>query len=194
MVKISHPSMRRARDNYVQEGSTPESYMVEDATAIDNSNSQVSFVTPPIGPPEEIKREHIVDPPKPEVEPEVKNILNDLIFLGSASKYVNIGTHRFKISTLTHREHNLLMKELYKFGDGADLFTMRTLTLAFALRAVDDTPLENLPMPNEYDSDFDKKMAIIDSMQMNVVTKLYDTYNELSDEVDENLLGEEIKN
>ena len=191
MPKVTHPSMRRARDSSVQRPA-PQSYVVEDETGAHsesyaNSDAKVqeapAFV-PPV--PEEIKREPmLVDSP-------------DLIFLGRASQDVEIGGHKFVITTLTHREHNDLMKQLYKFGDGADLFTLRTLTLAFALKSVNGTPLEEMHMPLEeeekFSTDFDKKLSIIDTMQMNVVTKLYDAYNELADSVDKNLQGEEVKN
>lgn len=206
MAKVTHPSMRRARDSSVQRPE-PQSYTVEDETGAHSESyadpeatmQEVPAFVPPV--PEEIKREPmLVDSPQPaaEAKTERKSMLEDLIFLGRASKDVDIGGHNFVITTLTHREHNDLMKQLYKFGDGADLFTLRTLTLAFALKSVNGTPLEEMHMPLEeeekFSSDFDKKLGIIDTMQMNVVTKLYDAYNELADSVDKNLQGEEVKN
>lgn len=175
--------MRRARDIPV---SNAPSYVVEDET---NSEEYIADELPV----EQINTK-VVEPIK---APETtnKNILESLIFLGSSSKDVDIGGHKFKISTLTHREHNHLMKELYKFGEGADLFTLRTLTLAFALKTVDNTPLENMALPDEEQlTPFAKKLAIIDSMQMNVIAKLYNEYNDLLKDVDSKVNGPEIKN
>ncbi len=176
--------MRRARDIPV---SNAPSYVVEDETSNEKNITEEMPIEP--------VHSKVVDPIR---APEVanKDMLESLIFLGSSSKDVEIGGHKFKISTLTHREHNHLMKELYKFGEGADLFTLRTLTLAFALKTVNNTPLENITLPDEeqYLTSFAKKLAIIDSMQMNVIAKLYNEYNDLLKDIDDKVNGQEIKN
>ena len=117
-MAITHPSMRRAGD--ISNKNTPinesETYVVENATD-DNSTNLSEHPVNPIGTPE------VIPSPvsTPSIEPTNKKMLESLIFLGRITKEVNVGKFKFSIATLTHREHNLLMQELYKFGDGADL-------------------------------------------------------------------------
>lgn len=198
---ISHPSMQRAGDISNQKSQPEtETYVVKDETHLEATNplegqEQIHYSAGPVGPPEVIPSP--VSTP-PVVESPNKDMLESLIFLGLITKEVEIGVFKFSITTLTHREHNLLMKELYKFGDGADLFTIRTLTLAHSVKLVNDVLLEDLPLSDKEESrletKFDKKLAIIDSLQMSVVEKLFDAYTELSNQSDSLLDGEQVKN
>jgi hypothetical protein len=137
----------------------------------------------------------VVEPIQPPESPQRK-IFEDLIFLGSISDVVEIQGHKFKISTLTHRENNSLMREVYKFGGEADLFIIRTLTLAQCVRSVDDVPLEQLEVDGEFGSDYEKKLAILDSMQNSVIEELFDFYTKLDETGKKNIKddGEKIKN
>ena len=204
-MTISHPSMVRVRDTSDQNPPKQE-YVVDDATdqlenkpVTEADEGSVIYTGPggfaPPGPPE-VMPSPVSNPPQPIVTD--KNMLESLIFLGKISDEVEISGFKFDISTLTHREHNLLMQELYKFGDGADLFTIRTLTMAHAVKKVNGKLLEEFVLEPEQEdlleTNFDKKLAIIDSMQMTVVEKLFDAYTELTNKSDSSLDGEKVKN
>lgn len=207
---ISHPSMQRAGDISNQKSQPEtETYVVKDETHPEATNplgnqEQVHYsAAGPIGPPvgRPMGPPEIIPSPvstSPAVESPNKNMLESLIFLGRINEEVEIGEFKFGVATLTHGEHNSLMQELYKIGDSVGLFTMRTLTLAHAVKSVNDTPLEDLPLSEEeearLETKFDKKLAIIDGLQMNVVERLFDVYNALIEKSDSLLDGEQVKN
>ena len=78
--------------------------------------------------------------------------------------------------------------------EAADLFVVRILTLATALRSIDGTPLKDLEVEGDFQDDKHKCMSIIDNMQLAIVEKLYDEYNSLLKESDTLLAGDKIKN
>ncbi len=172
--------MKGAGGSPVPSATTTTTYVVDDASGL--------------GAPVEVMTPIIVGTDRPEVSTERRGLLESLIFLGSASKTVDLGGCKFKLSTLSNQEHNQLVKELYRFGAAADVLVVRTLTLALALKTVNDVLLEDLPTDQEYDSVVAKKSAIVDSMQQKVVSKLYDEYEQLVESVDKQLSGPEIKN
>jgi len=91
------------------------------------------------------------------------------------------------------------MKNIYNLGEGVDLFTIRTITLAYALISVNGMKIEDIPLTDAIDvtkinNMFEKKKAIINSMQRSVVEKIHDAYVVLTDEIDESLDGDQIKN
>jgi len=182
MAKMTHPSMRRAGEKSVQT-KAPKAYVVEDASS-DKLDEQLKDFEQP----KEVQQF------ESSVPPERKKKLESLVFLGKLSKDVKIMDHTFTLQTLTNKENNDIMKALYVFGDGADLFTIRVLTLANALKAVNGEPLGAIEIDGEFESDFHKRIAIIDDMQLLVIEKLYDAYNELLEECDKLVGGgEEIK-
>lgn len=140
--------------------------------------------------------EPVVVAPPIETKSLNRKMFEDLVFLGAVSDIIDIQGHKFTVSTLTLREQNELMREVYKFGDAADLFTVRTSTLAYCVKSVDGMDLEQIDMGGVFDSAYEKRLAILESMQKSVIEKLYDFYAKLSKTSEENIKGaeEEIKN
>lgn len=188
-MTVSHPSMRRAKTEPKKETPPKQVYVVENAT------NQVDIV--------EANEQAAMQKKQQEVTESTKStsLIEDLLFLGRARKEVAIGKLKFEISTLTQNESAELMKEIYRTKDGADLFAVRSLTLSYAIRSVnniefDEVPLESTQEEAEFETARDKKMAILGKMQKNVVEKLHEEYVELV-ENSENALegsGEEVKN
>jgi hypothetical protein len=124
------------------------------------------------------------------------------LFLGSAKREVTIGKIKFEISTLTQRENSELVKELYKVSDGADLFVIRALTLAYAIKYVNNVPFDEVPLSSfeeeaKFSTALEKKIHILEKMQKNIVEKLHDEYINLVDNSDKALEGdggEQLKN
>lgn len=194
MPKITHPSLGRAGAKSAQQ-TGPQSYVVDDATSkIDPSTIEEQIkrfegasehAGPPMGPPVQI------DAPKPPNPNKAK--LESILFIGRLTRDVDIDGHKFVLSTLTNKEHNMMVKELYKFGDGADLFTIRVLTLANALKSIDDVSLNDIDVDGEFENDFYRRMAILDNMQLAIIEKLYDEYSELVGEEENLSESEEVK-
>ena len=187
MVKITHPTMGKGAGTNVSKAIP--SYTVEDATSIPNNPKTIDehikkFEASPEPPPVEA-------PPRPSNPNKAK--LESLLFIGRLTTEVDLYDHKFEISSLTNKEHSQMVKELYKFGDGADLFTIRVLTLANALRSIDSVPLDDVACDGEFPSPYYRRMAILDNMQLSLVEKLYEAYSVLIAEVDEASQGEEIK-
>ena len=80
---------------------------------------------------------------------------------------------------MTNKEHDLMLKELYKFADKADLFTVRILTLANALKSVNGVSMDDIYIDGEFESDYHRKIAILDGMQLAVIEGLYKGYSNL---------------
>lgn len=192
-MPVEHPSMRRTKPVSGTQTKT-ETYVVEDATQ--PQASPEAEVPAPI--PQHImsgaQQPAPVSSAPPELVPYRKVQLEDLIFLGRMKKEIEIGTVKFEISTLSHDENTELMKSLYSFEGGADLFTIRTLTLAYAIRAINSVPFGDIDMEGDFAEVYDKKVAILNKMQKGVVEKLHDDFVELTEESENSLTGEEIKN
>lgn len=120
--------------------------------------------------------------------------LENLIFMGRHSKEIELAGHKFEISTLTHRENNDVMGELVNFGDAADLFTIRVLTLAHALKKIDGICLNDIDINEDFSSNYHKRMTIVDNLQLALVEKLYKSYEELVKESNDIIEGETVKN
>jgi hypothetical protein len=163
-------------------------------TVPDESIQDVSQVSVTSGPKETV----VVQPQQNErAEVKSKSMLEDLIFLGRTSRNVEIGGFDFELSTLTQQESTSLMKNLFQLsGDGSDVFLMRSMTMAYAIRSVNGVPLEDVPLPGDqvYETAYKKRLAVIDNMQRTIVEKLHDEYVDLSEKTEEALDGEDLKN
>jgi len=195
MSPIEHPSMRKAKVVSKQPAPQQETYVVDDATSEREPPVEILAESNPVTEseaPVEIEKEEEPDIP-------ARGMLESLIFLGNASKDIEIGGMNFVINTLSHKDNTLLMKNIYNLGEGVDLFTIRTITLAYALISVNGMKIEDIPLTDAIDvtkinNMFEKKKAIINSMQRSVVEKIHDAYVVLTDEIDESLDGDQIKN
>ena len=194
-MTVSHPSMRRAKvDPKKETVHKPEVYVVENATDQPHANMYILAAN-------EQAALHKAEAPKSVENEEKISLLEDLLFLGSVKKEVEIGKLKFEISTLTQNESAGLMKELYKTEDGADLFTIRALTLAYAIKSVNGVSFDEVPLSShqeeaQFETALAKKMAILGKMQKNVVEKIHEEYIELVDKSEGALdnKAEDLKN
>jgi len=208
MTKITHPAMK-ANNQVADKNAKILNYVVDDPT-IDEHLRQfessaytgevaalptASYVAPPVSmPPVSPVEELVID----DVLPEIKAKAESLLFLGKITKDVTIVGHKYSLSTLTAKEHNQMMKELYNIADAADLFTIRSYTLGNALKAIDDVTVDSMDaFENEtfdmFVNKFMRRVAIVDNMQLSIVEKLYNEYNTLLQEADSIINGQLIK-
>lgn len=200
MVNLTHPKMMKGRDT---PKTTPQaqSYVVDNMSGgepdADFDRRLAEFEGTALSEPQQIEVQRPV-PPAVETkvmnEAQVQKALEDLIFIGRYTKEVELGGHKFELGTLTHRENNDIVAELMTLGEAADLFTVRVLTLAFALRKIDGVTLNDMPIDMEFEDNLQKRMTIIDYLQLGVVERLHKAYEEMVGESESAVFGENVKN
>ena len=192
MATINHPSMKRAGDNSVIKTEQRQTNFVVDNPTQDIDNHLEQFeVERPLMPPAEVfEREKVPVVILSPEQQEQKRRLEKLIFTGRQLKVVDILEHKFELSTVTNKEHQEMVKGL---GDNVDLFKIRSLTLANALRTIDGIRLDDLTNKDNDLTDFLRRVDIIDNLQLALVEKLYEEYNNLLKENDTLISGASIK-
>jgi len=189
MAKLTHTDMNSTE---APRQAKPQTYVVDDATqpptsSIDERMAQ--FEAPPQQP-----QKTGVEFPLPPKRP-ISKVLEKLIFIGRLNEEVEIDGVKFEVSTLTNRENNQIVKMMYNFSDAADLFTLRVLTLANAVKKIDGVALDDIDIEGEFESDFHKRISIVDNLQISVVSALYEAYEKLTGEEEEaSKDDEELKN
>jgi hypothetical protein len=197
MAKITHSKMGRV-PSPAQSAGGKEVYVVDDMSEqseIDTVDQRLAEFEAPStleNAPEDVAVEFKM-PPRQNSETQ-KKTLESLIFMGRHSKEVEIADHKFEISTLTHKEHNNIVKELMTFGDAADLFTIRVLTLAYAVKSIDDVSLDDLDIGGDFENDYHKRTTIIDNLQLALVERLNAEYEKMVEEAESVVYHEAIKN
>jgi len=176
MAKLTHTDMNSTE---APRQAKPQTYVVDDATqppasSIDERMAQ--FEAPP-----QQSQKTGVEFPLPPKRP-VSKALEQLIFIGKLTEEVEIGGAKFEISTLTNKENNQIVRMMYNFSEAADLFTLRILTLANAVRKINGITLDDIDIEGDFESDFHKRISIIDNLQISVVSTLYEAYEKLSGE------------
>lgn len=204
MSKITHSTMMRGRD-IPASNEDSEMYIIDDmsnateAMIEDDLDKRLSAFEASSDAPPTINTP-LVDipvafniPKRPNVA-EQKKALESLIFMGRHSKEIEIANHKFEISTLSHKEHNSIVRELMKFGEAADLFTIRILTLAYAIKSIDGIPIDDIDIGEEFESNYEKRTTIIDNLQLALVERLNNAYEKMVDEAESVIYHEAIKN
>jgi len=192
MSKLTHESMRPAKEDKKPAGQGPQTYVVDDATTapapeqnIDNRLAE--FDAPE---PEKTGAEFDLPPRKP-----ISKTLEKLIFVGRISTEVEIDGAVFELSTLTNKEHGEIVRRMYRFAEAADLFIVRVLTLANAIKKIDGISLDDIDLDGSFEDDFHKRISIIDQLQLSVVEQLFEEYEKLvEDKTEAETEDKEIKN
>lgn len=199
-MNIVHPSMKKATGSATSTKIQQETFVVDDAMQIDEHLQQFGQAERPLMPSDEVlnKAKEIPKPPKDlKKEAEFKKLEN-ILFLGRLTKIIELADSKFEVSTLTNKEQNDIVRELYTFSEGADLFIIRTLTLGHALKTINGIKLDDMDLFTEeeeqlFSSKYKRRMAIIDHMQLFVIEKIYEEYNNLLKENESLLAKDTIK-
>lgn len=179
MAKIEHNSMRSVKDPGPGVVG-PQTYVVDDAS---NLEERISQFEAPAAPPVQAV----------ETKPVSKD-LEKLIFIGRVTSEVDISGSKFELGTLLNKEQDEIVKMLYTFTNPGDLFAVRSLTLAHALKSVDGMSLDDIQVGGDFESDFKRRVEIINCLQVSVVEQLFTEYEKLLGNVDKSVEGDEIKN
>lgn len=209
MVKITHPSMRKGRDTSVQ--NSPETFVVEDASGdteysqaelevsqdYQHTNDEVDDIEERLKQFEKSTPKHT----KQDLHSEIKEVkkapkqkLESLLFAGRIEQDFELAGTKYTISTLTNKEHNSVIRELYSFGDAADLFVIKSLTLALALKSINGIDLDDIEIDGDFENDLYRRKEIVDNLQMTVVEKLYENYSTMRQASTKMVQGEDLKN
>lgn len=190
MSKLSHPSMGKVQSPQVNLPK-PQTYVVADETQTNSIQDRLAQFE---APSQDTKTETGIEFKMP-VKKSLPEVLEKLIFIGRISEEIPIAGSKFEITTLTNREHAQIIKVMYGFTDPADLFTIRILTLANALKKIDGVALDDLQVEGDFEDDFHKRLSIVDNLQLSIVEKLYSEYEKLLKvESDVGKDKEELKN
>jgi len=134
-----------------------------------------------------------------EVEERVKapSALKDLVLFGKVEEEVSVGGFTFKMSTLTNREQQTLVKELVKLEDEERLMNVKMFTLAMSITSVNGSPISHF-VSSDSESEFMLAVSLLNEMQSNLVNHLYDQYELIVQKSNsffkDGELGEHIKN
>lgn len=215
MTKVTHPSLRRGKGTTAQTVQ-PRSFVVSDETESNGQHTrppQAREIAPggfddlddrlkqfEAGPSDYSIKPDIVDQPIEAVEksPAVSNklpqkTLEELLFAGRVKTEFSIAGNKYVIATLTNKEQNYVITEMYGFGDAADLFVIKSLTLAMALKSINGVDIGDILMDGEFKSDVYQRKEVIDNLQVSIVEKLYDNYSKMISEGNRLVLGEDLK-
>jgi hypothetical protein len=182
MATITHNSMRKAPIVSQAQEQTPlqQEFVVEDLSAFEG------------GPEPELPVKAVEI--KPELSEEARKKIEDLIFLGRTIKTIEIAGHKFELSTLSHKEHNALAKELAKLGnESSDVWRIRVYTLSFAIRSVDGVAFDALDLGQEFATLLEKKLYVLDNMQLRVIEQLFVEFGQMLDDSEKVVTGDAIK-
>lgn len=118
--------------------------------------------------------------------------IKNLIYSGRKSIEVDVSGFKFKIQTLKNKDNKEIVKKIISLSNEEQIIGARNYTLAMAIDSINDTPLENFYDGTDLTSSFDKKVAIIDELDENIVEILFKKYVELKKDLAKSLESENI--
>jgi hypothetical protein len=131
------------------------------------------------------------------IESENKKIsmksLKDLIFLGRIERSVEINGFLFKLTTLSVQEQKDVVFKLIKIPEENRIFNAKIVSLAFAVKSINLIPLDQIDVDGNFEDLNDKKINIMQELQVSVINKLYKIYEEMITESEYEVNIEEIK-
>lgn len=205
MPKITHSNQSRGAAVDQSQGQQKPIYVVDDMSDVSDIDRKLQeyegTATEPSPEPQptsttEARLPIPTTPPSPASidEKTLQESLEELIFMGRQTKEIELAGHKFELSTLTHREHHQMVREVMDISNDADIFVIRIFTLALAIRSIDGKKLSDISVDGKFDSEYHKNIAIIDHLQLKMVERLYEEYESLVKDTNENVFGDNIKN
>ena len=119
--------------------------------------------------------------------------LKDLIFIGKTERKVELGGFEFVLSSVTAEDQRTMISRLLRMPEDSRAFYAKIISLAFSIKTVNLTPLEMIEVDGNFEDVIEKKMHIIQSLQVSLVNKLYMTYEQLMSESNAEVDIEEVK-
>jgi hypothetical protein len=179
-MTIENQTMRKA--NVVsKQPSQNKTFVVDDAS---QPRPEMKMETPPTP---DIVKNRVEQPVQ-----QTRGILENLVFLGRTTEDISVGDYVFTLRTLTHQEMCDIDHRVEQ--EGGDTVTLNTYTLALSMEAINGTSIDDLSSENFPSSPFEKRLAIVSTMQRSIVSYLYDKYTQMLIRVNDSIDGDQIKN
>jgi len=183
---------RRNRSNVEQGGR--DSNVADKIKAINNMSPQMNDLL------DKVRELNESDAEQKPAKPASRSI-KELILFGRVSRTVQMGDYSFFMTTLNNKEQKRLVRSLTDLEQSDRLLNVKTYTLSFVVKSINETKLEDI---YEYDDDEDDmtteevRRAVIDNLPYALVTELFEVYDEMAKEsmdlVKPEKMGDEIKN
>lgn len=125
----------------------------------------------------------------------ISSLVERLIFSGKNTEKVTINDLTFEMSSLTEGEVRTMMSNLYLHDEDKRQVFMKSFGVAASLRSVNEVSIETLAAEQDGETLFDKKVNLVQELQVSLVSKLFGVFDRLnkgSGITDEQV--EEIKN
>lgn len=119
--------------------------------------------------------------------------LRDLIFLGRIEKMVECGDISFSLRSITAEDQRHMIAKLLKMPEDSRLLLSKVIALTFSVEKVNNVSLEDICEDEELTDKYDRRMSVIQNLQVSVVNKLYRAYEELLEESNSKIDIEDVK-
>jgi hypothetical protein len=118
--------------------------------------------------------------------------LQSLLFIGRLEKEIVISGFKFKMTTVNNVEQKSIFVLTAKADDNEKAFVLRNATLAYAISEINDIPIDNFIESEE--ENIDRRIEFFNNLSTALVSKLFDTYGNLSKQSNDMVVSEDIKN
>lgn len=124
-----------------------------------------------------------------------KQLLEKLIFMGRNEDSIDIEGVVFTLTSLSEKQNRTLLEKLFELSDAERISQTKSIAVATAISKINEYPIETiLNEIKEGESDFDKKLSLISTMQSSVVGKLYEFFEKINTSVGVEEASEDLKN
>jgi hypothetical protein len=116
----------------------------------------------------------------PVVKKEIPEGFKELALFGKISEDVEVGSYKFKISTISAKQQKGILKKLFLMSNEEKVANLKFLTLSEALISINGVSLESFYFGDDQTLSVDEKRSeVLLELQAVVVDKLFAKYEEL---------------
>lgn len=115
--------------------------------------------------------------------------LEDLVFLGAATKELKIGNFSFILKTLTSKEQEEIFKEALKIKESDRVLFFKKASIAMSILKINGKDLESYLK----EGSFSEKLELVEKLQNSVFEMIFEALSELITESQNSLKVENLK-
>jgi len=109
----------------------------------------------------------------------VASDFKNLVLLGRLEEDVDISGYTFTMTTLSARGQRDIMKHIMSLDEMDRILGAKAVAVAYSIKSVNGTPLFIVSKDNEGETDMERNLDFILSLQSSVIERLYAKYEEL---------------
>lgn len=114
-----------------------------------------------------------------DAEAKVASDFKNLVLLGRLEEDVDISGYTFAMTTLSARGQRDIMKHIMSLDEMDRILGAKAVAVAYSIKSVNGTPLFIVSKDNEGETDMERNLDFILSLQSSVIERLYAKYEEL---------------